>query len=83
MILVLSGIGSMLTIVGLFVRLTWWLSKEFSAVRKLIHERVEAIEDDALPKRDERILRLEYWAVQKGFQPGIKPFNGGGGGHHD
>jgi hypothetical protein len=71
-VLIIAGLVSLSTIIGLFVKLTWWLSKEFSAVRKLIHENGE--------KRDARITRLEYWAVlqRSGFQPSADPleFNG-------
>lgn len=65
---------SLLTIIGLFVRLTWFLGKEFSSIRKIMFEELE--------ERDNRIVRLEYWAVTHGFQPGVNPMEFRGNGKH-
>lgn len=67
-ILIASGLVSLLTIIGLFVRLTWFLSEEFKKQRQLMY----AIQDGL----HNRVLRLEFWAVRHGngtFQPGAEP----------
>lgn len=67
-ILIVSGLVSLLTIIGLFVRLTWFLSEEFKKQRQLMWDIQRGLHD--------RILRLEFWAVRHGsgtFQPGAEP----------
>jgi hypothetical protein len=68
LILIVSGAVSLCTIIGLFVRLTWFLSEEFKKQRKLMYEIQNGLHT--------RILRLEFWAVRFGkgtFQPGAEP----------
>lgn len=67
-ILIVSGAVSLLTIIGLFVRLTWFLSEEFKKQRLLMYDIQKGLHN--------RILRLEFWAVRHGngtFQPGAEP----------
>lgn len=63
-ILIAGGVVSLLTVVGGFVRMTWWLSVQFSEQRKVMY-RLHA-------ENNRRVTRLEYWAVMQrnGFQPG-------------
>lgn len=66
LVLLAAGVVPALTVVGVAVRMTWWLSRQFSELRKVTYSL------DA--KHDRRILRLEYWAVKQknGFQPGLE-----------
>jgi hypothetical protein len=72
-ILIASGAVSLFTIIGLFVRLTWFISEHFAKQRKLMYEIQNGLHT--------RILRLEFWAVRFGngtFQPGAEPIELGG-----
>lgn len=75
--LVGSGLASIATIIFMFVRLTWWLSNQFSEQRQLSYRLHR--------ENNQRFLRLELWANRRGFQPAIDPldFNGGGDSHHE
>ncbi len=70
-ILIAGGAGSLATIIILFVRLTWWLSKQFTEMRKLAYKLHE--------ENNQRFFRLEMWANRRGFQPAIDPFEFDGG----
>lgn len=74
LILLASGFVSLSTIVGLFIKLTWWLSNQFSQQRELSYK---------LHKENNvRFTRLELWANKRGFQPGIDPYDFNGGSDH-
>lgn len=72
MVLIASGIGSMGTITILFIRLTWWLSKQFSAQRDLLYKLHR--------ENGQRVLRLEMWANRHGYQPAGDQFYDAGPG---
>ena len=53
------------TVAGTSAGGAWWLSREFSAVRKLIHEEMKEHKkenDETFADHLERIMRLEYKA---------------------
>lgn len=75
LVLIAAGVVPALTCLGVAIKMTWWLSGQFSAQRKLVHEMHDAA--------NRRILRLEYWAVlqRNGFQPSADSINGNGSVH--
>lgn len=73
LVLIAGGIVSLTTIIGLFIRLTWWLAGQFSAQRKLSYKLHQ--------ENNIRFTRLELWANKRGFQPGIDPYDFNGSGH--
>lgn len=54
----------------------WWLSREFSKVRKMIHEEMKShrLEDDRqFSDHLERIMRLEYKTEGRTYSGRVKP----------